>query len=331
MGHIVVLDDSAAQLALTTYSRQLWHDLASTAPPAVEYEACGTLWVAADAEEMGEVDRKCTAYTAGGIATELWVTADLHREEPYLRPDLVGGLCVLEDAVIYPPAATVFLLEEARRSGVEVRTRTAVKALLPGGRVCLADGGEIHAGAIVNAAGCAAPALTGDLPIRPRKGHLAITERYRQFARHQIIELGYLKSAHAVESDSVAFNIQPRSTGQILIGSSRQFASDQSDVEFTMLRRMLNRACEYMPSLDGLSVLRCWTGFRPATPDKLPYVGPHPQHERLWIAAGHEGLGITTSLATGQILADLLTGRTPAIPVEPYLPERLWKQEACDV
>src|SRR6516162_5326697 len=57
MGHIVVMDDSEAQFALTAFSRSLWHRLAGELPADVEYDPCGTLWVAADEEEMGEVRR----------------------------------------------------------------------------------------------------------------------------------------------------------------------------------------------------------------------------------------------------------------------------------
>jgi len=92
-----------------------------------------------------------------------------------------------------------------------------------------------------------------------------------------------------------------------------------------MLRRMLERAREYMPGLGELTAIRAWTGFRAATPDKLPLIGPCADNDRLYLATGHEGLGITTSLATGRLLADQLTGRTSAIPCEPYLPGR--KQE----
>ena len=56
--------------------------------------------------------------------------------------------------------------------------------------------------------------LLPDLPIRPKKGHLAITDRYPGFVRHQLVEMGYIKNAHAADGDSVAFNVQPRPTGQ---------------------------------------------------------------------------------------------------------------------
>jgi len=142
------------------------------------------------------------------------------------------------------------------------------------------------------------------------------------------VELGYLKSAHSVTSDSVAFNVQPRRTGQLLIGSSRQYGADHQEVDAGMLARMLQRAQSYMPGIGRLSVVRCWTGFRAATPDKLPLIGPQHRDDPVWLATGHEGLGITTSLGTARILVDQLTGREPEIAVAPYLPSRVSQEHA---
>jgi glycine/D-amino acid oxidase-like deaminating enzyme len=85
---------------------------------------------------------------------------------------------------------------------------------------------------------------------------------------------------------------------------------------------MLQRAREYMPGLAQMSAVRTWTGFRAATPDKLPLIGPWPGDSSLFLATGHEGLGITTSLATARILVDQITGAKPEIPIQPYLPSR---------
>jgi len=192
----------------------------------------------------------------------------------------------------------------------------------------LRDGSAISAGVIVNAAGSWSPALTAGLEVKKRKGHLVITDRYPQFLRHQLVELGYLKSAHTLTAESVAFNIQPRRTGQLLIGSSRQFEVEDAKVEAGILSRMLSRAIEFLPGLGSLSSLRAWTGFRAATPDKLPLIGPDAAHPRLYLATGHEGLGITTSLGTAKLLVDQIVGRGPAIPVEPYLPSRMSRELA---
>src|SRR5581483_6707681 len=135
--------------------------------------------------------------------------------------------------------------------------------------VRLADGSRISAGRCVSATGPWSPELTPGLAVRKRKGHLVITDRAPRFVRHQIVELGYLKSAHSTGKDSVAFNIQPRITGQMLIGSSRQFDVETSAVDQPILNRMLQRAFEYLPGLGRLSAIRVWTGHRAATPDKL--------------------------------------------------------------
>jgi len=157
--------------------------------------------------------------------------------------------------------------------------------------------------------------------VRRRKGHLAITDRYPGFVQHVLVELGYLKSAHSISGDSVAFNAQPRRTGQVLLGSSRQY-SETTEVEARMLSRVLRRCEEYMPGLAQLTTIRTWTGFRAATPDKLPLIGPTSADPRLYLATGHEGLGITTSLATGRLIADHIVGRDSEIPIGSYLPDR---------
>jgi glycine/D-amino acid oxidase-like deaminating enzyme len=321
MGHIVVMDDSPAQIALTQYSRALWMELAGELPADVEYASCGTIWVAADEEEMAEVRRKKRFYDGIGVrAGELGPEA-LAEAEPNLRKGLAGGLLVPDDAVVYSPCAARFLLERAQSGGAVVRTGEPA-AGISGDGIKLSDGTLISAGATVNATGAWAPELTPGVEVRKRKGHLVITDRYPGFVRHQLVELGYLKSAHSTTADSVAFNVQPRRTGQVLIGSSRQYGAEDSCVDAPILARMLQRAQQYMPALARLVSVRCWTGFRASTPDNLPLIGPSPHDERLFLATGHEGLGITTSLATGRLIADQLLRRRSAIPIEPYLPAR---------
>jgi glycine/D-amino acid oxidase-like deaminating enzyme len=324
MGHIVVMDDSEAQFALTRYSQRLWQALRPELPADVEYEQCGTIWVAADEEEMAEVQRKHGYYTRLGVPTTVLDSQALKRLEPNLRAALAGGLLVPEDAVLYPPCAARFMMERAQKSGAQLVSGSVAE--IGQGRVRMSDGIEIAGEIIVNAAGAWSPELTPGIEIKKRKGHLVITDRYPGFLRHQLVELGYLKSAHSVSSDSVAFNVQPRRTGQILIGSSRQYGAEQKDVDHDILRRMLQRAQEYMPGLGSMSAVRTWTGFRAATPHKLPLIGPCPGDKSLFLATGHEGLGITTSLATARILVDGITGAKAEIPIEPYLPSRGWKE-----
>ena len=327
MGHIVVMDDSEAQFALCQRSRQLWEDLAPRLPKTVEYDRAGTLWVAADDEEMVEVLRKHAFYQDRNYEAEVLDSKALYHHEPNLRPGLVGGLRVPGDRVIYPPAAASWLLEQAVSLGASFQIRDSVQQIKTK-IVEFADKSSIQADVVVLATGHLASNLVPGLPIRPRKGHLVITDRYPGLVNHQLIELGYLKSAHSSDVDSVAFNVQPRPTGQLLIGSSRQFGTDDPAVEPRMIERMLRRVIEYMPGLAKTIAIRAWTGFRAATPDSLPLIGLHPDLPWLMIAAGHEGLGITTSLATAELIADTLSQRPTAIPGAPYLPGRSFSSES---
>ena len=321
MGHIVVMDDSPAQFMLTRYSQQLWQALAPSLDPRAEYDACGTLWIAADDEEMAEAERKHAYYEARGVPTRLLSARELAAAEPNLRPGLAGALLVEEDCVVYPPAGALHLANEAQTRKAAFYIGRAV-AQMAAGEVVLDNGNLLEAPVLINATGAWAPELTPGLQVKKRKGHLVITDRQPGFVRHQLVELGYLKSAHSLTADSVAFNVQPRKTGQILIGSSRQFGNDSVRTDAAMVSAMLNRAALFMPSLGKLPAIRVWTGFRAATPDKLPLIGPSPADPTLWLATGHEGLGITTSLATGALIAAQVIGTVPAIALEPYLPAR---------
>lgn len=308
MGHLVVMDDSPAQLALTARSLELWEALAPHLPARAEYRQCGTIWVASDQEELDAVQPKHQAYLAAGRQAEMLNTADLCALEPELRPGLTGGLRVPGDGVVYAPVAAAFLLE---RSGATLK-RSQVVEFLAGG-VRLADGTRLNADLIVVANGIGAADLLPDLPLRQRKGHLIITERGPLRVRHQLVELGYLKSAHASQADSVAFNVQPRPTGQLLIGSSRQFDQPGREVDWPLLRQMLRRAHEFIPALAHSSALRVWTGQRCATPDHLPIAAFHPDHPHVFLAVGHEGLGITTALGTAEILEAKVFGQSSAL------------------
>ncbi len=138
MGHIVAMDDSPAQLALTSYSQRLWSELAEQLPADAEFDQCGTLWVASDEEEMEEVRRKQGVYATAGIRSDVLSATGLAQEEPHLR-SLAGALLVRSDAVLYPPCAAGYLMREAVRMGAQLQLGKHVVSA-GAGRVLLGDG-----------------------------------------------------------------------------------------------------------------------------------------------------------------------------------------------
>lgn len=320
MGHIVVMDDSDAQFALTAWSRQLLDALEAELPASVELDRCGTLWIARTEAELDAARAKREYYTNRGVDAELLDARQLREAEPALAGEYAGALRVPGDSVVYPPGLAGWMLERAVSCGARVRTGTRIDAIDADG--ARSGGTRLPAGMVVNVAGAAAARLTPGLALVPRKGHLAITDRHPGICNHQLVELGYLASAHTMSGESVAFNLQPRKTGQVLIGSSRELVGWDPSINRSILRRMLERAVAFVPSLALASVIRVWTGFRPTTPDKLPLIGAWDETRRTWLATGHEGLGITMALGTAHLIADLIAGRQPALDPTPFAPRR---------
>lgn len=319
MGHLVVLDHSAAELALGEYSVRAWRELAPQMPDDCAMRTNGTLWLACNEEEMEEAERKHAALSEYGLACELLSGAELANAEPPLRSGLLGALKVSGDGILYAPNAARWLLH---RQPERVVQRQAEVVEVQGNRVRLANGEWLQAPAVVLASGIYARELCPDLPLQAKKGHLLITDRYPAQITHTLVELGYVTSAHKGNGPSVAFNVQQRPTGQLFIGSSRQFDNHNPEVDAAMLGRMLRRAMDFLPGLGDMNGLRSWTGFRSASPDGQPLIGQHPHQPGLWLAVGHEGLGVTTATGTARLLAAQMLRTPPPLAVEPYLPHR---------
>ncbi len=322
MGHIVVMDEPEAELALTARSRALWDQVLPRLPVEAGWRRWGTLWVAADAEEMAAARAKAERLNVAGVEAMVLSGAEVAAREPRLRKGLAGGVVVPGDSIVLPPVAAAWLLVEAGIVGDRMMTGRAVAKVVPRG-VLMDDGTKLSADVVVNAAGIWARELSRGLPLRARKGHLVMMEERQGFCSHQIVEMGYVKKAHGGGAESVSFNVQPRASGNIVIGSSRQFDVESEDVDDRMIGAMMASAAAYMPAVLELKTVRMWTGLRAATPDGLPIIGAHPLMDGVYLAGGHEGLGLTMAMGTAELIADVVAGREPVMDARPYSPARM--------
>ncbi|PRQ03901.1 Glycine oxidase [Enhygromyxa salina] len=330
MGHLLVLDHDPTTLALTRRSLELWHALAPSLPREAEWGGAGTLWLAEDDDQLDHARARLEPLSASGWAAELVSAGQLRALEPCVAPSLAGALRVPGDRIVYPPVVAAWMLTQAQALGAELTQRAPVDRIErvgSGERIWLADGGAITAEHVVVAAGLRAAPLLAEHglahAITPRRGHLLITTATDLDLRHQLIELGYHDSVATRGETSVAFNLQPRATGQVLLGSSRHDGDDDRSVDRGVLARMVARARGFVPGLDRQLALRTWVGLRPATADGLPLIGPLPDRPSLLLACGHEGLGITTSLATAELIVAGLTGAATTLDPLPLSPARL--------
>lgn len=322
MGHLVALDESAAELDLCLLSLRLWNAFLDEHPAVGEPHRCGTLWVAEDEHQLEEAEARARRLNGRGWRADLVSGDALPVLEPALRRGLAGAVRVAGDSVVYPPAVAAALVKQACARGAVARFGQRVVAL-GADHVVLADGTCMPAGRIVVAAGVQVAQLLPEVPVFARKGHLAITDRYPGTLRHQVVSMGYGQPEGGTGALAVAANVQPRATGQWLVGSCRQDGQVSTEPDPAVTAAVLRAAMALLPPLAAMRIIRTWAGMRPASPDGLPIIGRHPARGHVWLAAGHEGLGVTTAFGTARLLADLMLGRPAPIDPSPYLPGRL--------
>ncbi|MGZ8293009.1 MAG: NAD(P)/FAD-dependent oxidoreductase [Telluria sp.] len=326
MGHLVALDESDDELDLCLYSLRLWREFLDRHPGVGEPLRCGTLWVAEDEHQLEEAERRAEKLSRRGWQADLVSAGQLRGLEPELRRGLRGGVRVSGDMVVYPPAVADRLAAEfARKGGTLLTGRRVIE--LGDGAVLLADGSRLSAPHVVVAAGAQVGALLPEVPVFGRKGHLAITDRYPGRLSHQVVSMSYGQTEAGSGSLAVAANVQPRATGQWLVGSCRQDGQAGLELDPVALSAVLRTAIALLPCLAGMNIIRAWAGMRPASPDGRPIIGAHPGRTGVWLAAGHEGLGVTTSFATARMLADMVMGRACEISAAPYAPARFGSME----
>ncbi len=345
MGHLMVTPDDAQEYAFTRRSLDLWGELAARFPGAIQHNPTGALYLADSDEDVTLLSTLRDQFVACGDRAEVLDSRELRQREPGLAADIPGALFYPGDGVVLPMFGAGAMLRAAGEDNqrVTVRTGAAVTGFERGaGSVTAVRLGNerLAAGHVVLAAGVWTPAVAAlaglpPLPIHPRRGDLAVTAHHSTPVRTQLLEVSYLRFAHgAAKVDPTrtdgdpgghAVNVQPQSNGSCLIGSTRQFRGMQRTVNRELLHTSLRRAARYLPALRQAPLVRTWAGLRPYSIDKHPLIGPVPDVANLWLAAGHEGLGISLAPITGRLIAQQIQGQPTMIDARPYLPARFWQ------
>jgi glycine/D-amino acid oxidase-like deaminating enzyme len=334
-GNLLVSDKlPGPELTLALLSNRLWAEIAAELAPRygdVELEHKGGLVVSTTEAGLAALQRTAQAQARCGVEVELAGPDRLAELEPRLRPGLPGGVAYPQDMQVQPALAAAVLLRAARAGGAQLRFRTPVTGFRTrgdGGLVALVTpSGEVSAGAVVNAAGVWAGSLAGlaaaPVPVAPRRGFVLVTEPVPVLVRHKVYAAQYLDD---VASDDAGLQASPvvegTRGGTILIGATRERVGFDPRVAPAAVRELARGAIELFPVLGGVRAIRFYRGFRPYSPDHLPLIGPDPRAGWLVHAHGHEGAGVGLAAATGQIVAELLSGDQPAIDVRPFDPAR---------
>ncbi|MFJ8629975.1 NAD(P)/FAD-dependent oxidoreductase [Streptomyces sp. NPDC093568] len=328
-GNILVSDkEPGPELDLALLSGRLWGELAREFGTAVEYEAKGGVVVASSPAGLAALERFADGQRAAGVVAEPVAGDGLYDLEPHLAPGLPGGVHYPQDSQVMPALAAAHLV---RASGARLITGATVTRVLrtPGGAVrgVRTDRGDIHAPAVVNAAGTwggELAALAGaHLPVLPRRGFVLVTEPLPRKVRHKVYAADYVAD---VASDSAALQTSPvvegTAAGPVLIGASRERVGFDRTFSLPVVRALAAGATRLFPFLADVHAMRAYVGFRPYLPDHLPAIGPDPRVPGLHHACGHEGAGIGLATGTGHLITQALTAKTPDLDLTPFRPDR---------
>jgi len=282
----------------------------------------GTLAVAYDPDDHAALMRLTAFRRSAGLAAEELDSRACRALEPFLAPDVHGGVRFGGDWSVDNRRYAAALGEAARAAKVRVVRDRVTDALVRDGRargVRLADGGDIGSAWVVIAAGCWSSAV-GGLPhalrgaVRPVKG--------------QLLRLRHPASMPPVITHTIRATVRgtdiylvPRAGGELIVGATQEERGPDQTVTAGAVHDLLHDAMSVLPVTSELILAETCAGLRPGTPDNGPVVGACGP-DGLLLASGHYRNGILMSPVTADAVVAMLTGGSPAPEWEPFTPQR---------
>ncbi|MDU9413334.1 glycine oxidase ThiO [Pseudomonas sp. zfem005] len=170
--------------------------------------------------------------------------------------------------------------------------------------------GDIRADRVVLCAGAWSGELLAtlglDLPVEPVKGQMILFKCAEDFLPSMVLA----KGRYAI----------PRRDGHILVGSTLEHEGFDKTPTESALESLRASAIEMLPALADAEVVGHWAGLRPGSPDGIPFIGPVPGFDGLWLNCGHYRNGLVLAPASCRLLTDLMLGREPIVDPAPYAP-----------
>jgi len=324
-------------LKLARKSLELYRSLPEEIEYDIEYENVGSLVCSVDEKQYSDVKKHFQGKRREGINVRLIEGHQLRKLEPALGRDVVVGAEEWDSGMVNPFKVNYGFAYAARKLGTEFLFSTEVKKIKTDKeRVTsvVTDRGEINTNFIINAAGAWAgeigKMLNLNIPIRPRRGQIIVTEPVPLNKRWRyILDADYLTTAFNLEAVKkskdariklgVAGSYIQENTGNWTIGSSRDFAGYDNGVTIQTIRYLAKRVIKFMPKLKDVSCIRTFAGLRPfCYIDGLPIISKVNNPRNFVIAAGHAGEGITLAPITGKLISELITENKTSIPIDAF-------------
>ena len=305
--------NKSRMVRLAEYSRDQLIDLRAATGIEYDQRTQGTLQVFRTQRQLDGIGKDIEVLRAGGVPFEVLDRSGCVAAEPglaYVKDKIVGGLRLPNDETGDCFKFTTELAQIAARRGVSFRYDTSVAGLaVERGRVqaVRTNCGEIRADAFLLAFGSYSPALAKPLglrlPVYPVKGY-SITAPIVDESRAPVSTL-------MDETFKIAIT---RLGDRIRVGGMAEISGFSMDLPSARRATLEHSVGDLFPGAGDLDAATFWSGLRPMTPDGTPIIGA-PPIDNLFITTGHGTLGWTMACGSGHVIADLMSGRKPAIDV----------------
>ncbi len=287
-------------------SKELYADLINGESLDCQWQQVGLLFVYRDEHEFHEFAATNQLISDQfGVAAEPIESKALEAMEPALKPGLGGAWYYRCDSHLRPDRLMAEMKRILLSRGVRIIEDCACEELVvERGRALAAktSQGEIPGAQFVAATGAWTPnwnrLLGCRIPIQPGKGYSITMPRPSICPQYPLI----------FEQHRVAITPLPSC---YRIGSTMEFAGYDSSINERRLKVLTNSASIYLREPFCEPVLEKWYGWRPMTWDSLPFIDRAPIATNVWVAAGHNMLGMSTATGTGKLIAELMTEHAP--------------------
>jgi sarcosine oxidase subunit beta len=333
-------------LAFAMANIELLEALQEELPGDFEYVRSGGVVVAEDETERALL-QAFVARQSAFLPVRFLEPSELRELEPHLAPRFVGATHCPLDGYANPMGLALALARGARERGAVIWSHTEVTGLRH--RDGMIEGVETTAGpvatlVVVNAAGVWAAGLAArlgvEIPLVPRRGQLVVTEPLSPLIGAIVSHAGHIPfREHGIpapaevegELQKKRYLKQVRSggfRGRFYVGSTSEFVGFDRATTWDGATQLARYAVESVPALARARLVRIWAGLRPRTRDGRFLIGPVPGIDGLYLATGHDSVGVLHAAMTGKLLAEWIqSGRRPEL-LAPHDPARLWPAPA---
>ncbi len=306
---------TAALAALLGRSSAAWTDEMRGSNLAALFRAKGALVVYATDRGFAAAEEERAILRRHGVAVETMDGEKAREMAPGLMPEIRHATYFPAAAhVVDPYALAAGLADAFAREGGRIEAAAVTGGAIADGRIktIATTKGDFTADAVVLAAGLAARDLGRafglTLPLVAERGY------------HLMLDAPDARLEVPVTWGERGFVLTPMEGGIRLAGTV-ELATPEAPPSWERAELLLRQTRILFPTFGGVETSR-WMGMRPSFPDYLPAIGRAPRHDNLFIACGHQHIGLTTAAITGRLIADLVAGTAPSIDLAPFAAER---------